>query len=195
MDYVIGDVHHQCVRLDIPHIGTRKGAFLESCVAKMQPAQIVECGTGIGYSGLWMLKALSAEGSGRLLTIEIDQERADIAMANFRRAGVSDMVEVRVGDASTVLQSFETPVDFLVLDHSEDYYPCFQAIEPRLTSPATVFTHKVAEGRERRESYVIDSMVDFLEHMRAAYESETHWFEGEPLAAGRDAIEVTMYRR
>ena len=195
MDHVITEVHDQCLRLKIQHIGPHKGAFLESCVEKKKPALIVECGTAIGYSGLWMLKALAHQTRGRLLTIEIDQGRAEMAKENFYRAGVSDMVEVRVGDAREVLQSIEVPVDFLVLDHSEDYYPCFQAIESRLTSPATLLTHKVAQGRERRESYSRDSMVDFLEHMRAAYESETHWFENKPSEAGRDAIEVTIYRR
>lgn len=192
MEHVITEVHDQCVRLGIPHIGAQKGAFLESCVAQTNPALLVECGTGIGYSGLWMLKALSR---GRLITIEIDQHRARMAHENFRRAGVGDRVEVRLGDAQDVLQSIQSPVDFLVLDHSDDYYPCFQAIESRLTSPATLLTHKVAQGRERRESYSRDSMVDFLEHMRAGYESETHWFDGEPAETGRDAIEVTIYRR
>ena len=195
IDRVIEEVHDQCMREGIPMIGREKGLFIESCVLESKPGLVVECGTGAGYSGLWILRALQRNASGRFITIEIDEVRESSARENFARAGVAEFVELRLGDAREVLETIQQPVDFLVLDHSDDYYPSFQAVESRLTSGATLLTHNVAAGKERRASYGQDSMVDFLEQMRASYGSETHWFDAGPTTSTRDAIEVTIYRR
>ena len=67
-------------------LGPEKAKFLAGCVAEAKPSLIVECGTAIGYSGLWMLRVLKAAGTGRLITVEIDADRAAQARANFERA-------------------------------------------------------------------------------------------------------------
>ena len=187
-DQVLQEVEAQCREERIPMLGPEKAQFLADWVEKTKPSLIVECGTAIGYSGLWMLRVLKAAGTGRLITIEIDANRAGQARANFERAGVADLVDSRIGDAQEVLKSIQEPVDFLLLDNNFDnYFPCFQAIEPQLTNPATVLADNVGIGA--------DSMADYLEHVRAHYESETHWFEINLPWVKKDAIEVSIYRR
>ena len=48
----------------------------------------MECGTAIGYSGLWIARELKALGHGKLITLEIDAARSKQARENFRRAGL-----------------------------------------------------------------------------------------------------------
>ena len=67
-------------------LGSEKAEFLAACVEEAKPTLIVECGTAIGYSGLWMLRVLKNLGSGRLITVEIEVERANRARASFERA-------------------------------------------------------------------------------------------------------------
>lgn len=187
-DQVLQEVEAQCREESIPMLGPEKATFLAACVEEAKPSVIVECGTAIGYSGLWMLRVLKTLGRGRLITIEIDPDRAAQARTNFERAGLADLVDSRIGDAQEVLKSIQTSVDFLLLDNNFDnYFPCFQAIESRLTSPATVLADNVGIGAE--------AMADYLTHVRECYESETHWFDIDLPWVKQDAIEVSIYRR
>ena len=186
-DQVLQAVEAQCKEERIPMLGEEKAKFLAACVEKAKPSLIVECGTAIGYSGLWMLRVLKATGTGRLITIEIDADRAAQARANFERAGMADLVDSRIGDAQEVLKSIQVPVDFLLLDNNfNNYFPCFQSIESQLTNPATVVADNVGIGAE--------SMADYLAHVRERYESETHWFDIDLPWVKQDAIEVSIYR-
>ena len=198
LDKIIGEVEEQCRAERVPMLGPDKAKLLASCIEKAKPSLIVECGTAIGYSGLWICRVLQTIGTGKLITVEIEDANAERARANFERAGVSDLVDSRIGDAAEVLKTIEEPVDFLFLDNNKDgYFPCFQAIESRLTNPATIVADNVSR---------VDQMADYLEHVRSNYESETHWFEswrrrrdsndGEvQRQRRRDGMEVTIYRR
>lgn len=197
-DKVLEEVEQQCRAERVPMLGPEKAELLASCVEKANPSLIVECGTAIGYSGLWMLRVLRNLGTGRLITVEIDANNAQRARDNFEKAGMTDLVDSRIGDAAEVLKTIQDPVDFLFLDNNKDgYFACFQAIESRLTDPATIVADNVGRA---------DQMADFLEHVRSNYESETHWFESWRRRRGgnegenqrerrRDGMEVSIYRR
>lgn len=185
---VISEVGEQCREERIPMLGPEKAKFVAKCVEEAKPSLIVECGTAIGYSGLWILRVLKKIGTGRLITVEIDAQRAEKARTSFERVGVSDIVDSRIGDAQKILKSINEPVDFLFLDNNFDnYYPCFKAIEPQLTNPATLLADNVGIGA--------DSMVDYLEHVRTTYQSETHWFDIDLPWVKKDAIEVSIFQR
>ena len=76
-EQVLQEVEAQCREERIPMLGSEKAEFLAACVEEAKPTLIVECGTAIGYSGLWMLRVLKNLGSGRLITVEIEAERAN----------------------------------------------------------------------------------------------------------------------
>jgi len=197
-DKVLEEVEQQCRAERVPMLGPEKAKLLASCVEKAKPSLIVECGTAIGYSGLWMLRVLRNLGTGRLITVEIDANNAQRARDNFEKAGMADLVDSRIGDAAEVLKTIQDPIDFLFLDNNKDgYFACFQAIESRLTNPATIVADNVGRA---------DQMADYLEHVRSNYESETHWFESWRRRRGRnagdnrgqrrrDGMEVSIYRR
>lgn len=198
LDKVIKEVEEQCREERVPMLGPDKAKLLASCIEEAKPSLIIECGTAIGYSGLWICSVLKTLGSGKLITVEIEDANAQRARANFERAGVADLVDSRIGDAAEVLKTIEDPVDFLFLDNNKDgYFACFQAIESQLTNPATIVADNVSR---------VEQMADYLEHVRSNYESETHWFEswrrrrssndGEvQRQRRRDGMEVTIFRR
>ena len=187
-DQVLQEVDERCREQHIPMLGHEKAEFLANLVRKAGPNLIVECGTAIGYSGLWMVAALKSAGEGRLITVEIDQGRAHEAQENFRRANVQDLIDARIGDAAEVLKTIREPVDFLLLDNNySNYFPCFRAIESRLTDGATVVADNVGIGAA--------GMTDYLNHVRSHYESRTHWFETDLPWVKRDAMEVTIYHK
>ena len=187
-DQVLQEVDERCREQHIPMLGSEKAEFLADLVQKAVPALIVECGTAIGYSGLWLTAALKLAGKGKVITVEIDTGRAHEAQENFRRANVADLIDSRIGDAAVVLRTIHAPVDFLLLDNNySNYFPCFQAIEPQLTDGATIVADNVGIGAA--------GMADYLDHVRSHYESQTHWFETDLPWVKRDAMEVSIYRK
>ncbi len=187
-DQVLKEVEEQCREERIPMLGPEKAKFVAECIKNAKPTLIVECGTAVGYSGLWILRELKETGTGKMITIEINADRAKQARTNFERAGVLDLVDSRIGDAQEILNSINEPVDFLFLDNNFDnYYPCFKAIEAQLTNPSTILADNVGIGA--------DSMADYLEHVREHYQSDTHWFDINLPWVKKDAIEVSIYCR
>ncbi|MBI4603740.1 MAG: DUF1080 domain-containing protein, partial [Planctomycetes bacterium] len=124
---LIDEIGKVCIQRPVYMIGPQRGARLAELVRRAKPRLVLECGTAIGYSGLWIARELKAAGSGRLVTIEISPERAREAEENFRKAGLADVVTVKVGDARKLAGEIEGPVDFAFIDcNFENYEPVFQ---------------------------------------------------------------------
>src|SRR5438045_8389900 len=82
----------------LPLVDAEVGVLLRVQALAIGARRILEIGTAIGYSGIWLAGALPADGM--LITMEIDPERAEEARRNFARAGLADRANVMVGDVS-----------------------------------------------------------------------------------------------
>src|SRR5438874_5723253 len=91
---VLDDIARANVERGLPLIDAEVGALLRVLALAVGAERILEIGAAIGYSGIWLAGALPADGM--LLTMEMKDERAQEARANFERAGVSDRVSVIV---------------------------------------------------------------------------------------------------
>ena len=98
--------------------------------------RILEIGTLGGYSTIWLARALPADGE--LISLENDPNHADVARANLRRAGVSDRVEVVVGDALTTLHTLTGPFDLVFIDADKKNNPAYFGWAVKLSRPGTV---------------------------------------------------------
>jgi predicted O-methyltransferase YrrM len=103
------------------NVVTLHGRLLRILTEAINAKNVVEIGTSNGYSGLWICLGLQATG-GKLVTHEIDPERASLAKANFRRAGVEHMVTVVVGDAHETVTRLKEPIDLLFIDADKEGY-------------------------------------------------------------------------
>jgi predicted O-methyltransferase YrrM len=182
---VIDDVEKACLDRTVCMIGRKKAERLAELVRKAKPELVVECGTAIGYSGLWIARELKAAGRGKLVTVEINPDRAKEAEANFRRAGLEEYVTIKVGDARKVVEKIEGPIDFLFVDCGySNYHPILVTLEQRLSPGAVVVADNVGIGAR--------GMDDYLKLVRSKYRSETEWFDLDLPWAERDAMEVTI---
>lgn len=93
--------------------------MLFDVVSKAQPKKILEIGTAIGYSGIIML---TASPNATLNTIEMDEQSVKLAKANFAQAGVSNRVNVFVGDAREIVHQLTGSYDFIFLDGPKGQY-------------------------------------------------------------------------
>jgi predicted O-methyltransferase YrrM len=82
---------------------------------------ILEIGTLGGYSTIWLARALPP--GGRLVTLEFDPKHAAIARTNIERAGLSDVVDLRVGKALDTLPQLTGPFDLIFIDADKPSTP------------------------------------------------------------------------
>lgn len=185
---VLAEVDEECRRRDIRMIGPQKAARLAELVRDHRPELIVEVGTAIGYSGLWMADVLRELGQGRLVTLEQDAERAREAGRNFQKAGVQGRVTQYVGDARELLRTVPAgPIDLLFLDGGfSNYYPCLLACRDRLRDGALLVADNAGVGAAE--------MADYLAFVRRHGESRTEWFDTDLAWNPRDAMEISTYR-
>lgn len=106
-------------------ISAEEAAFLRFLVAASGARRAVEVGTHGGYSGTWIARGLPDDG--RLITLELLQERAELAREGFARAGVAEKIDLRVGDASELLPGLDAagPFDFVFIDADKEGYPTY----------------------------------------------------------------------
>ena len=97
------------------------GALLRVLAVSIGAARILEIGTAVGHSAIWLAAALPP--GGMLLTLEIDPERVKEARENFAKAGVADRVHVIVGDAGLTIAKVAGPFDLIFQDGSRTLYP------------------------------------------------------------------------
>lgn len=120
------------------------GKVLYDLIVKNKYQKAVEIGTSTGHSAIWMAWALSKTG-GRLITIEIDQGRYKQALANFKKAGISDYVDARLADAHQLVKELKGPFDFVFSDADKDWYKnYFIALAPKLEVGGCFTAHNVA---------------------------------------------------
>src|SRR6476619_4734322 len=104
----------------LPLVDAEVGALLRVLATAVGAKRILEIGTAIGYSGIWLAGALPP--GGLLLTLEMDEDRARRARENFARAGVADRVNVIVGDARRMLAKVAGPFDLIFQDGDKQLY-------------------------------------------------------------------------
>lgn len=120
-------------------ISKEQGQDLIKLIADNKLKNIVEFGTSFGISTLFLAQGVIETG-GNIITTELIDSKAQKAMANFKRAGVSNLIDVRIGDAMKTLKNHDTPIDLLLLDGWKDLYlPLFQMLESNFHSNTFIY--------------------------------------------------------
>jgi predicted O-methyltransferase YrrM len=101
---------------------------------------IVEFGTSFGVSTLHLAAALRDNGGGRIISSEFEPSKVRRARANVVAGGLSDLIEIREGDAlETLARDLPETIDFVLLDGAKPLYPRILAmLEPRLRVGALI---------------------------------------------------------
>src|SRR6266700_64498 len=115
-----------------------QGKLLQLLAAACNARKILEIGALAGYSGIWLARALPADG--RLITLEVNPDHANIVRNAFAKAGVSDRAEVRVGNALDLLPKLESeaPFDLIFIDADKSPYPQYLDWALRLSRPGSI---------------------------------------------------------
>lgn len=114
--------------------------YMLACLRRAQT--IVEFGTSFGLSTIQLAAALRDNGGGRLISTEFVPAKAEAARRNLEAAGLSDLVDIRLGDAlETLAGGVGSPIDLVLLDGAKNLYvPVLKLLEPTLAPRALVAT-------------------------------------------------------
>ena len=136
------------------NVSATEGKLLQMLVEISGTRRILEIGTLGGYSAIHFARALP--DGGTLISLELDEHHAGVARRNVERAGLSDRVEVRVGDARRSLEGLvengEGPFDLIFIDADKEGYPEYLDWSMRLSRPGTL----ILGDNAIREGSVID---------------------------------------
>jgi predicted O-methyltransferase YrrM len=121
-------------------VAPNQGKFLH-LLARIQGAKrILEIGTLGGYSTIWLARSLPPGGS--LVTLEFESKHAEVAWANIAKAGLSPVVEIRVGPALDSLAKLHeegcAPFDLIFIDADKPNNPGYLEWSLRLSRPGTI---------------------------------------------------------
>jgi predicted O-methyltransferase YrrM len=119
-DPLLDDIARGNATRGLPLVDAEVGALLRVLATSIGASRILEIGTAIGYSGIWLAGALPA--GGMLVTMELDEARAREARENFARAGVGVRVSVVVGDAQLKIANVAGPFDLIFQDGNKNLY-------------------------------------------------------------------------
>jgi predicted O-methyltransferase YrrM len=117
------------------NVSPTQGKLLQLLARMQQARNILEIGTLGGYSTIWLARALPA--GGRLITLEADPKHAAVARANLVRAGLAEIVELRLGRALDTLPQLLAegcgPFDLVFIDADKPGYPDYFTWALKLT--------------------------------------------------------------
>lgn len=174
---VLDDMHAAAERADPPLLakargksGAERAALLDDAFIPVSadagrwlyvlargtaPGTILEFGTSFGISTLYLAAAVRDRGAGRVVTTELNENKAKRALAYIESAGLADLVDLRVGDALQTVADIRGGVSLAFLDGWKDLYlPFLRRVEPALTNGALVVADDLDLFPEALRSYL-----------------------------------------
>lgn len=137
------------------NISPSQGKLLQVLARMCNAKNILEVGTLVGYSTLWLARALP--DNGRVVTIEVDPEYAALAQKNFELASLDKKIKIRVGKALNILPEIvaknEMPYDLIFIDADKPPYVEYFNYAIQLSRPGTI----IVADNVIREGKVLDA--------------------------------------
>src|SRR5690554_3767626 len=137
--------------LNVPY---EDGKVIYDIILKNNYRSALEIGTSTGHSTVWIAWALSKTG-GKLVTVEIDEQRQKEAISNLEKVGLSDFVEFRLGDAHEIVKEVQGPFDFVFSDADKPWYvQYFKDVDPKLKKGGCFTAHNVLQNQQGIAEYL-----------------------------------------
>ena len=136
-DPLLEEMEAQALRETIPVVTPTVGNFLNLLVSMGKAQAILEIGTAIGYSTIWLARAAKKTG-GHVTTIDMNKDRLSRALIYFERAGIEHCITGLAGDARKILPTLDSRFDFVFIDAAKGEYLEYLNLIYPLISPGGV---------------------------------------------------------
>lgn len=123
-------------------IDPSSGRLIEILTRLRSPKQVLEIGSGAGYSALWFMKGMPPDGI--LDAIELNPKVARALEVTISKAGLEGRIRIHLGQALDILPGMKGPYDMVFIDADKDGYPKYLEHALRLTQPrSTILAHNM----------------------------------------------------
>ncbi len=172
-DPLLREMEDQALHETIPVVTPTVGNFLNLLVSMGKSQAILEIGTAIGYSTIWLARAAVITG-GHVTTIDMNKDRRARALIYFERAGIQNRVTALEGDARKILPKLESRFDFVFIDAAKGEYLEYLNLIYPLISPGgllvvdnVLFRGWVVPGSDFAPKYdrMVNGLRQFLEDL------------------------------
>lgn len=180
-DELITAIEAEAIKDSIPIIKKETKELLKVLILMKKPMKILEVGTAIGFSSIFMSQYVPAQGT--ITTIEKYAPRIKTAKANIKRAGKEQVITLLEGDAIEVLKDLAAPFDMIFMDAAKGQYINFfpeimrlLAKDGVLISDNVLQDGDVAQSRynvPRRNRTIHNRMREYLYTLKNMKELET----------------------
>lgn len=116
----LNELEAYAVQNQVPIIRKEMQSFMRTLLVMNKPKRILEVGTAIGFSALWISEYMPKDA--HITTIEKYEKRIPIARENFKKYGKEDQITLLEGDASDILCKLEGPFDLIFMDAAKGQY-------------------------------------------------------------------------
>ncbi len=139
--------------------------FLEFLIKSKKPKKILELGTAVGYSTIHFAKNDFVE---RVLTVEVREDMASIALSNFKKLGLESKIELRLNDAFEELKTMDEEFDFIFIDAAKGQYKYYfdEAIKHLAKGGIIVCDNVLFKGMVADDSKVVKRKITIVRRLR-----------------------------
>ena len=162
---VLDAIEQEALDSYVPIIRKSMQSFLKLLLAMKKPKRILEVGTAVGFSSIFMAEYNPVPCE--IVTIENDEKRVPIARENFKRAGKEQQITLIEGDATEVLKTLEEPFDLIFMDAAKGQYIHFLPdILRLLKTGGTLVSDNVLQDGDIIESHYVVTRRNRTIHKR-----------------------------
>lgn len=188
----LAKIKEKALEAHIPIIMDDTLEVISKELIEKRPNRILEIGTAVGYSAICFSEFLSEEGI--IDTIERDEERANEARENIKKAEVEEKINIIAGDAVEILPTLTGKYDVVFIDASKGKYPFFLKEALRMLAPnGIIFADNVlykgyvmSDYNKHKQRTAVRNLREFLAQLQENAELETEILEvGDGLAIAR----------
>lgn len=130
------------------------GKMLHDLIVERGYKRALDIGTAEGYSALWFGLAMKRTG-GRVITVEIDPETADIARMNIRQAGLEGVIDSRINDAMAEIPALKGDFDFVFMDTGAPLNKkFFDLLQTRISSGGAILAHNADSFKTEQPEFL-----------------------------------------
>src|SRR5262249_20286314 len=185
-DEVLTEMENEAARNKVPIVGPAVGRLLYQLAVISKAKFVFEMGSAIGYSTIWWAQAVGNDG--RVFYTDGDPKNAERAHKYFQRAGVSERIVVKTGDALELLSEEKQQFDIILIDIDKNDYPrALKLALPKLKKGGLLVADNVLWSGKVSQKSPDEMTKAILEFNRMLYESKELYTTVLPI---RDGVAV-----
>ena len=160
---IVETIEEEARKAGVPIIRKEVENFIKLLLKMNSPQKILEVGAAVGYSAIFMAENMPKDC--HITTIEMDENRAESARENIKRAGREEDITLLEGDAAIILPKLEGEYDYIFLDAAKGQYKVFWESIVKLCRPGGL----IVTDNVLQEGTIVESRYMILQRDRTIH--------------------------